>query len=232
MKSISIVINPFIPALILFVVAANRLSAQTDFETNAEAVKFSHEIQLEIKEFETGASEIETNQSLLDSQKAIDHEMARVEKSLRAAIVGLEFSHLNMDRKERTILWFDILASIDRHLGKIPGVDISGHIRPPPGYKGRLGIDGMEMPDTNDVTDYNYYMAARRANRRNAMNAGFQYMLHGENDDEATPYARKYFRSCYTSEADKREFEDMLDHSKLSDARKKALKEAIVGSGR
>jgi len=232
MKNISIVIKQVIPALILFAIATNRLSAQTDFETNAEAVKFSDEIKSEIKEFETGASEIETNQSLFDSQKAIDHEMARVEKSLRAAIVGLKFSHLNMDRKERTILWFDIFASIDRHLGKIPGVDISGHIRPPPGYKGRLGIDGMEMPNTNDVADYNYYMAARRANRKNAMNEIFQNTLHSENESEATPYAEDFFRSSYLSKADKREFEDMLDHSKLSDARKKALKEAIVGSGR
>jgi hypothetical protein len=91
-----------------------------------------------------------------------------------------------------------------------------------------MGIDGMEMPATNDVTDYEYYMAARRANKKAAMNHNFQNTLHSD-DEIATQYAKKYFRSSYQSEADKQEFLSLLDQSKLSKARKLALKEAVVG---
>ena len=84
------------------------------------------------------------------------------------------------------------------------------------------------MPDTNDIVDYKYYMAARRQIRKNSTSRNFQCMLHSDNDSLATPYSEQFFRSSYTSDADKREFEDLLEHSKLLDARKKALKEAVV----
>ena len=227
MKNFSIKFKAIVSA---FCIAMVRSSAQSGTETNAEALKFSHEIESKISDFEVNASDFETNESILESQKAIDKDMGGVENSLRSAIVTLHFSQINVGRKQRTILWFEIFAAIDRHLGRIPGVDIWGHIRPPKGYKGRMGIDGMEMPDTNDVADYKYYMAARRANRKNAMNGIFQNTLHGENDDEAVPYAEKFFQSSYTSEVDRREFKDLLEHSMLSDARKKALTEAVIGA--
>lgn len=230
MKNISIRIKAFISGLTIFIITVVRSSAQSGAETNAEALKFSREIESKISDFEINASDIETNESILDSQKAVDKEMGGAENSIKSAIVTLQFSQVNLDRKDRAILWLEVLAALDRHRGKIPGANIGGFVRPPEGYKAKVGIDGMEMPDTNDVVDYRYYIAAHRANRKNAMNAGFQYMLQREDEWESTPYAEKFFRSSYKSEADRQEFEYLLEHSKLSDARKKALKEAVIGT--
>ncbi len=230
MKHISISIKVIISGLTLFIITADRSSAQIGVETNVEVQGFSRDVESKIGDFDVNASDIETNESILESQKAIDKDMVGVENSIKSVIATLHFSQMNIDRRERTILWFEILAALDKHLGKITYANISGYIRPPQGYKGKIGIDGMEMPNTNDVADYEYYMAARRTHKRNAMNGIFQNTLHTENDWEATPYAEKYFQSSYTSQADKQVFENLLDHSKLSDARKKALKEAVIGT--
>lgn len=60
------------------------------------------------------------------------------------------------------------------------------------------------------------------------MDSIFQNTLHSD-DQIATQAADEFFRSSYTSKADKQEFLSLLDHSRLSDARKKALKEAVIG---
>jgi hypothetical protein len=227
MKNISTIIKTVISALSLFTIAVVGSFAQTNAD---EALSFSNEIESRLKDFEANASEIATNESILDSQEAMDRDRGGAQNSIESAIDMLEFDQVKIDRNERTILWFEVLGAIDRHLGEITYVDISGRIRPPRGYKGKMGIDGMEIPDTNDIVNYKYYVDARRANKKTALNGVFQNRLHSENDFEATPYAEKFFRSFYLSEADKREFENLLHHSNLSGTRKKALNEAVVGT--
>jgi hypothetical protein len=122
-------------------------------------------------------------------------------------------------------LWLDIYTAIDRHLktNAFP-VSISLYIKPPPGYKVKMGMSGMIQPETNDTADYAYYIAAIKLDREKLKIANYQHYLH--NIDMLANSEFEYFINTYytQSESDKQEFDALLDQAPLSDARKQKLK--------
>jgi len=211
---------------LLYSAAINSSFAQSNVEAKVQAPELWSQVKLYLSDFETNASEIKTNQFLVESQTLVDKKMGGMEHSIEAAINTLRFTRSNMDRKQRAALWFDVLATIDRYSDtNVPSVDISGWVSPPPGYKGKVGPWGMMPPDTNDVADYAYYVAAVKANKERAKSANFQHALQRINDWGASPGAEEFLRGAYSSSVtDKQEFDELLGQSSLSDTRKQKLR--------
>ena len=212
-----------------YFIAINPLLAQNNLETDAQILELSNRVVFQIMDFETNASEIETNQSLVESQKLFDEKMDRMEDSIKSAIDTLRYTQVNIDRKQKTILWCEILAAIDRHLDtNFPPVDISGFISPPPGYKGKVGPWGMMPPDTNDAADYAYYLVAVKTNKRNGEKALYLSTLKRINDWNAKSGIEKFLKSNFgSSEAGQKELYEILDQSTLSESRKQQLRKIV-----
>ena len=205
-------------------VASGSLFAQINNDRSISAAKLSGTVELQITNFEVRVSAFE-KKIIQEPDKSFDessHEQAMALQPLKGAIESLRWHQSNVDRKEKASLWLKVLAAIDRHLEtNITSVSISGFIHPPPGYKGKVGINGMLPPDTNNVADYSYYIADVKANRESAKKALFLQELQRINDWQANPSLKQFIKSSYTaSEADKKELNELLDQSKLSDSRK------------
>ncbi|MGH7953128.1 MAG: hypothetical protein ACREFE_14600 [Limisphaerales bacterium] len=214
---------------IVYSVASNLSIAQTNGEADASSMKPSEQIELQLSNYEAKVSAIETNiiQEPDKSFDESDHEQEIALQPLKDAIKSLRWHQSNMDRKEKTRLWLNVLEVIDRHIEtNIPPVSISGFVHPPHGYKGKVGMNGMLPPDTNDVADYAYYVAAVKANKENAKKTHFRYELERINDWDAKSGVEQFLKSSYiSSESDKQEFQELLNQSTLSDARKQKLRD-------
>jgi hypothetical protein len=223
MKSIKIKL--FGCLMVAYATTSNLSFAQTNNATNISTAKPSDQIELQLSNYEARAFIFETNLTV-EPEKLSDQDQVMAFQPLYSAIDILRWRQPNMDRKEKAELWLTVLASIDRHLGAIPAVDISGFVPPPPGYKGTIGPWGMLPPDTNDIADYTYYVNAVRANTRKAKKAVFLNELARINDWDAAPGIEGFIRDSYSSsDADKQEFEGLLNQATLSAPRRQQLKE-------
>ena len=212
-------------------VTSSLLFAQTNGVTRISTVQPSEWIVNQLSNFETNVSVFETN-IIREPDKSSDeslHEQAVALQPLKDALQALRVpkERSKMDRRSQAVLWLKVLAAIDRHLEtNIPSVSISGFISPPPGYKGKVGINGMLRPDTNDTNAYTYYMAAVKANKVKAKKALYLHELEGINDIDAKSGIEQFLKSNYASSgSDKQEFEELLNQSSLSDARKQKLRD-------
>jgi len=195
-----------------YAMTLNCLLAQTN-NTDNLASKFEQPIMNQLLEFETNKS--------LDHIKvaiAVDH--------LNTAIENLNNDQSILNRKQQTILWFKILATIDKHLDpnfNETNANFSLNVIPPPdgGVQYSSGVDPSVIKDPIARAKY---QAMLKTNRENAESYGFQSSLQRINK-QANFGVEIFLKSFYTSsESDKRELNEILDQSKLSSLRKQTIK--------
>lgn len=127
------------------------------------------------------------------------------------------------NRKEQTRIWLKVLVVIDNNLGEVGGNFVWNVTPPPDGDNGVQYPPGV-TPETlkNQVARSNY-VAAIRANNEGTQKKEFQLKLHSLNERASQSFER-YLKSFYTSsESDKKELDEILNQSKLSDSRKQQI---------
>ena len=220
-----------VSAGLYYTLALSSLKAQSNAEVSASVLKTSDQIKSKLQEYETLASKYETN-TLSESREAFD-EMRKALQPLKEAVSVLLTHQSIMDKKTTTGLWFELLAVIDKHydpnfLVTNAPISISGWIAPPSGYTGKIGPSGMELPDTNNPTMRAYYLAALKKDRDRREKTNFQHELQGVNHS-VTFHVERFLKSSYTSSAsDKKEMNEILDQSKLSDSRKQQIHNIVL----
>lgn len=211
--------------------AFGSLRAQSNVENEASALLPPDQIRYKLQEYEALAIKFETNSSL-NPRDAFD-EMRKGLQPLKQAVDILLSHQSSMEKKTAAGLWFELLAVIDKRydqnfLATNPPVSIGVWISPPPEYKGKIGPSGMEPPSTNDMESYTYYVNAVNSVKDRAKKTNIQHELERLNNS-VTFHVKRFLKSSYTaSEADKKELDGILDHSKLSDSRKQQIRSAIA----
>lgn len=193
-------------------------------DTNSQATKPDAEIKQQLSLFREKAATDFTNSNIGRDQ---------ILQPLKKATELLQRNQSKLDRHSKTILWFEILAEIDRFyspdlLSTNAPVSISGWIAPPPGYKGKVGLSGMEPPDTNDLAMCAYYENAKKTNQAQARMVSLQHELERMNQS-FTFEANRFLKRAYTStETDKKELAETLEKAPLSNERKQKIKSALL----
>jgi hypothetical protein len=216
---------------ILHIFSTETSCAQNDFKESAGAVKLSNQFAYQMLEFRVNASEINTNKYLDEPGKLLDDKIELMQQSLKGAISVLGENPSEINRKQRTIFWLEVMAAIDAYSDtNILEVDISGYIYPPPAYTGKVGPWGMIQPDTNDADAYAYYVSAVREFKKKSAKALYLHALERLNNLVDADFKLFLQMSYASSEADKEEFKTLVKQSLLSDSRKQKLRTLFDGA--
>ena len=202
-------IAPFIVLTSLFyAICLSPLCAQTNLVAAPPAL--TNQIASELSQFETS--------------KSIDQ--------LKKAKANIENPNSGIDRRQQATLWFQALATIDNNLDPnygTPKFSTNGFalsLVPP-----RDGTNGIQYPSgippsyLKDPIARAQYEAALKVNREHIATYSFQTSLRLIKQ-EADSSFKRFLRNAYTSsEEDKNEFNEILEHSAISNAHKLGLKE-------
>jgi len=204
--------------------------AQPNTDTNGLPLVMSIPIKSRLLEYESNVMEFKTNGSVMMSHE----KMGKALQSLEDALNKLKNCRTTVDRKEQAVLWFEILAIVDRDIDlNFIATNANTHaffrpsISPPPGYTGRIGPNGMEPPDTNNAALRAYYETAVKAHAERMKKANFQSSLLHISKKADLEFEEFLKRTYTSSEPDKNEFEELLKQSKLLDVRKQKLTEML-----
>lgn len=168
---------------------------------------------------------IQINQQL---QVLSTNKSAASVRPLRDSMNTLEYSYLDElgSRKDIVSLWLKVLTAVDQDLDLSfdptkPG-DFSWHVRPPLDGPSGIQYPAGTAPETlKDLGARSNYVAAIQSNYKKAQAVDFQRQLHELNDDASTTLGQ-FLRSNYSSsQADKKELDEIIQPFALTPYRRK-----------
>jgi hypothetical protein len=221
-------IKVFCLAAVFASIAFSQLLAQSN-SVNTASSAFSVPITNQLSQFEASVFEIETNRSRTP-RESVDRFLATTEQ-MKGTVNSLENTR-NLDRKEMANSWFAIFAVLDKYIdpnfGTLDYFKTNGaalELDPPPDGPGGIryasGTDPSALKNPEARAEYE---AMLKTNWEHMNNTTFQDQLQHVNNQAMRGFGR-FIRSSYTSsEADKKELNEMLEQAALSNARKQKLK--------
>ena len=205
-------------------VSYTNLQAQSTNSIDTSALRVSEQFSNQLTQFEIIMAGFTTNAS-------IDAVMVAME-TLKSTLSNLENVPANVDRQQQAKMWFDFLATIDKHTDtnfSQTNASISINV-PPPSYNGVQYPAGVDPSVIKDPVARSQYESALKSNRELAWKIGFQKELEQINRRAGSDIERFLISHYSSSESDKGELDNIISKSKLSDAWMQRIRSIILRS--
>jgi hypothetical protein len=222
----------FCLAAVFTSIASGQLLAQTN-DMDKSTLVFFGQITNQLSQFDASVFEIQTNASRTPNESF--DKLTAVLEQMKGTVRLLE-DPPSMGRKELANLWFDVLAMQDKHidpnfatLDYFKTNDCFLNLVPPQdGPDGPVYASGTAPEALKNPAARAEYEALLKKNKEHINNLMFQDQLQRINN-QAMASIRGFILSSYmASELDKNELNEILNQSKLSDARKQKIRSIIA----